>query len=83
MDPRSCDQRAVAFDRRVVDGQEQPVARLDHPHRDVAEDGYDRFDIASETAQEIIIEPEIIAEITATQPTGDRLPAMVVRFGAP
>src|SRR5881394_665674 len=76
MNPRALDQRAVAFGRRVVDGQEQPVVRLDYPHRDAKENGGDRFDIASEAAQEVIIEPEIVAEFAGPQPTGNRLPTL-------
>src|SRR5258708_5704111 len=76
MNPGPLDVPSIALRRRVIQSQEQPVARNDHTDGDAEEHHADAFDIASEAAQEVIIESEIVAEFAAPQPTGDGLSAL-------
>jgi len=71
MNPRALDVPPVALGRRVVDSQQQALARLDHLYRPAEKLGRDAFDIAAEAAQKVIIGFEVAAEPPAAQPTGD------------
>jgi len=75
MDAGAFDVLAVTLGRRVVDGEEEPIAGTDGVDRDAQQRAGNRFDIASEAAEEVIIALVIVAEVGGAQPTGDRASA--------
>ncbi len=76
MDAGPLDVRPVALGGRVVQRQQQPLARIDQRHRPAEQQRGDILDVASEAAEEVIIASVIVAESAAAQPTGDRSPAL-------
>src|SRR5467141_4032032 len=69
MDAGALDVLAVTLSRRVVDGEEQAIARTDDLHSQPQKRAGQRFDIASEAAEEVIIALVIVSEFGGAQPT--------------
>jgi hypothetical protein len=74
MDARPLDLRAVAFRRRVIDGEDQPPAIVDLFQDDLQEPGGNLLRLASDDIEEVIIGLEVRADPHGSPPT---------RYGAP
>lgn len=72
--PRRTGRNVSSACRRARTGADRPAQR--HRWRCAEKHPGERFDIASEAAEEVIIGPEVGAELAAAQPTGDRFSSL-------
>ncbi len=69
--PRALDPRPVTFGRRVVEAQEDPLARPDDVYGLTQQAGGNGSGLASEAVEEVVIVGEVLADADRPQPTGD------------
>lgn len=69
VDSRPLDLRAVAFCRRVINGEDQPPAIVDLFQDDLQEPGSNLLRLASDGVEEVIIGLEVRADPHGSPPT--------------